>query len=79
MRPLLIIKAGDTLPEIAARRGDYDIWIRDGLGLGALPVDTVCVHRDEVLPPADAVAGVVVTPVSVPVTEYMFMLLYDGS
>ena len=61
MRPLLIVKAGDTLPDVAARRGDFDRWIGEALALSSLPVETVNVHRDEALPPPESVAGVVVT------------------
>ena len=61
MRPLLILKMGDTLPEVFARRGDYDAWIRPGLALSRLPVEVVCAHRDEPLPPPESLAGVVVT------------------
>ena len=61
MRPLLIVKAGDTLPDVAARRGDFDRWIGQALALSSLPVETVNVHRDEALPPPESVAGVVVT------------------
>jgi len=61
MRPLVIVKTGDTLPELAARRGDYDGWIRAGLALSGVRVDTVCVHRDEALPPPETVAGAVIT------------------
>ena len=69
MRPLLIVKTGDTLPEVAARRGDFDLWIREGLALGSLPVETVNVHRGETLPPPSSLAGVVVTGSAAMVSE----------
>ncbi|MDG2333657.1 MAG: glutamine amidotransferase [Myxococcota bacterium] len=69
MRPLLIVKTGDTLPEVAARRGDFDRWIRQGLALSRLPVETVEVHREQELPPVESVAGVVVTGSAAMVSE----------
>jgi GMP synthase (glutamine-hydrolysing) len=61
MRPLLIVKTGDAMARVRARRGDYDAWIRSGLAAETLPVQVACVHRDESLPDPESVAGVVVT------------------
>ena len=61
MRPLLIIKTGDAMESVRARRGDYDAWIESGLAADPLPVQVICVHRDEALPGPESVAGVVVT------------------
>lgn len=61
MRPLLIVKTGDAMETVRARRGDYDAWIGSGLAAGALPVQVVNVHRDETLPGPESLAGVVVT------------------
>jgi len=69
MKPVLIIKTGDTLPDVSARRGDFDQWIRDGLALSEIPVDTVCVFRDEPLPSPKSVSAVVVTGSSAMVSE----------
>lgn len=32
LRPLLIVKTGATLPELACRLGDFEDWISDTLG-----------------------------------------------
>jgi len=69
VRPLVIVKTGDALPDVAARRGDFDGWIRDGLALAEARVDTVCVHRDEVLPSPESIAGAVVTGSAAMVSE----------
>lgn len=61
MRPLLIVKTGSSLPELVARRGDYEDWIRAGLGCAPERVQVVCVQEGGRLPPPEAVAGVVVT------------------
>lgn len=61
MRPLLIVKTGDAMEQVCARRGDYDGWIRSGLATETLPVQVASVHRDESLPDPESVAGVVVT------------------
>jgi GMP synthase (glutamine-hydrolysing) len=57
---MLIVKTGTTLPEIAGRLGDFEDWIREGLGPG-VAVEVCRVDRGEPLPPARRVAGVVVT------------------
>jgi hypothetical protein len=36
MEKILIIKAGSTMPSLAARRGDFEDWILAGTGAGAL-------------------------------------------
>ena len=61
MKPLLIIKAGETLPEIAARRGDFEDWIIAGLARPGLATDVKSVWQGEALPHDDTVSGVVVT------------------
>lgn len=62
-RPVLIVKTGTTLAEIAARRGDFEDWICAGLGEDSPPVEVSAVYPDhEVgLPRPDSLAGVIVT------------------
>lgn len=55
------MKTGDTLPEIAEARDDFEDWIAAGLALPASDVEVVAVHRDEPLPGPAAISGVVVT------------------
>ncbi len=61
MRPVLIVKTGSSLPELVARRGDYEVWIRAGLGLSPERVQVAPVHEGAGLPEPERVAGVVVT------------------
>lgn len=57
---ICIIKAGDTYPELAARDGDFDVWIAAGLGTDAVRVVD---PRDMTLPlpSASECAGVVIS------------------
>jgi len=61
MRPLLIVKSGRTLPELARRRGDYEDWISAGMRLGPAQIRIAHAYQDAPLPGPDAFAGVVVT------------------
>jgi GMP synthase (glutamine-hydrolysing) len=65
--PVLIVKTGSTMPSLAARRGDYEDWIADGLGL---PDVRVChVEAGETLPDPSTPRAVVVTGSSALVTD----------
>ena len=61
MRPLLIVKSGSTLPEIAAQRGDFEDWIVARMGLAAARVRIAAVFADAPLPAHASLAGIVVT------------------
>ena len=61
-RPVLVVKTGSTFPALGARRGDFDTWIVDGLGLpSSRPVDVAAIHEGEILPEAASLGGVVIT------------------
>ncbi len=60
-KPVLIVKAGSTLPEISARRGDFEDWIIAGMALEPHEVSVVDVSVGDLLPAPDACSGVVVT------------------
>jgi GMP synthase (glutamine-hydrolysing) len=62
-----VIKTGDTLPEIARGRGDFEDWIAAGLGSASTRV--VDVARGERLPEPSACVGVVVTGSSAMVSD----------
>jgi GMP synthase (glutamine-hydrolysing) len=68
-KKLCIIKTGETLPEIAARCGDFEDWIRKGMGLSAEEVDVVEVFRGADPPDPEGIAGVVITGSSALVSE----------
>lgn len=59
MKRLVIIKTGSTLPELSHRRGDFEQWFVDGLGLSDELVRVV--DRDHGLPDPTEVSGVLIT------------------
>ncbi|MEN6493956.1 MAG: glutamine amidotransferase [Thermoguttaceae bacterium] len=61
MRPLLIVKLGTTFPTLAAARGDFDDWIRRGLGLPANQVAVLDAHQEPCLPDPRQFAGLALT------------------
>ena len=61
-RPVLIVKAGSTLPEVKAVRGDFEAWISNGLALPEfLRIKTAAIFKGESLPDPVDLSGVVVT------------------
>ncbi|MEO7052426.1 MAG: glutamine amidotransferase [Rhodanobacter sp.] len=69
MKPVLIIRAGRAPDAIRARHGDFPHWFRLVAGLRLDQVQVVDVAADEVLPPAQAVAGAIITGSAAMVTE----------
>ena len=69
MKPVLIIRAGRAPDAIRARHGDFPHWFRLVAGLRREQVQVVDVAADEVLPPAQAVAGAIITGSGAMVTE----------
>jgi GMP synthase (glutamine-hydrolysing) len=65
----LILKMGDTLPGLKARRGDFEDWTMEGLGLPRDAVVVVDVPRGDPLPPLDGTTGIVVTGSHTMVTD----------
>jgi GMP synthase (glutamine-hydrolysing) len=61
VRRVLVIKTGTTLPELRPRRGDYEDWIVERLGLPWERIELVVVYEGETLPDPHEPAGVVVT------------------
>jgi len=61
MTRVLVVKTGSTLPAIRARRGDFETWIAQGMGLAPDAIDVVDVSTGAALPRPDAPAGIVVT------------------
>jgi GMP synthase (glutamine-hydrolysing) len=66
---VLIVMAGNTLAEIAARRGDFESWIAAGLGVPAARARVVRAFAGEALPRPEELGGVVVTGSSAMVSE----------
>ena len=69
MRPLLVVKAGSTLPEVSKRRGDFEDWITDAIELPRRRVRVVRAREGDPLPEPAEAAGVVVTGSSAMVTD----------
>ncbi|MBT37202.1 MAG: GMP synthase [Deltaproteobacteria bacterium] len=69
MSEWVILKTGTTLPELRARRGDYEDWFLDGLGVPSEQARVVAVYEGEGPPPADVPVGVVVTGSSAMVSD----------
>ena len=67
-RPL-IVKTGETIPAIRARRGDFEDWIAAGLGLARESIDVAEVCRGAALPKPAAPRAVIVTGSSALVTD----------
>ncbi len=58
---MLVVKTGSTFPGLRARRGDFEDWILDGMGIPHEDAQVVRVHEDEPLPEPGEPRGVVVT------------------
>ncbi len=69
MRDVVILKTGTTLPELRARRGDYEDWFLPQLGIPAERVRVVAAHEGEVPPPPGGPVAVVVTGSSFMVSD----------
>lgn len=67
---VIILKTGEKLPELATVPGDFEDWIRIGMGLGVHQCRVIAVHRGESLPPVSAAHGVVVTGSAAMVTDH---------
>lgn len=70
MKKLLLIKCGDTIPELVARKGDFEDWIIAGTGLDRGQTLTVNVEKDEPLPEPEEISGVIISGSHAMVTEH---------
>lgn len=61
IRKLILLKAGCTFPDVAARLGDFDSWLLPGLNLPDDRIEVVEIWRDEPLPEPAACAAVITT------------------
>lgn len=69
MKKLFILKLGDTLPDLAARRGDFEDWFMAGLGLEAAQMQVFDPRSGADFPPLAQVAGILLTGSHNMVTE----------
>jgi GMP synthase (glutamine-hydrolysing) len=61
MNRLLIIKTGTTLAPLLQQRGDFEDWIRAGMGVARERVDVVSVFEGAELPDPQQISGAVIT------------------
>ncbi len=61
MKPILIIKTGQTFSSIASRFGDFEDWIIAGIGLPKDHFTIVSPFLSQPLPEADKISGVIIT------------------
>lgn len=59
MKQIVLIKTGNTIPEMKLEFGDFEDWFSAGLGVSSLK--TVAVHEQQALPDLSEVSGIVVT------------------
>ena len=59
MKPIALIKTGSTITQIKSLHGDFEDWF--AAGLGVLDLFQIDVFRQESLPEADNLSGVVIT------------------
>lgn len=59
MKPILIVKVGDTFPEMARSLGDFEHWV--AAGLGEVAIQVVDPRRGEALPFPESICGAIVT------------------
>lgn len=69
MKALWILKTGSTLPDLAARRGDFEDWISAGLGLPPEATRVLDV-REAPPPPYEDVSAAVITGSHAMVTDH---------
>jgi len=60
-KPLLIIKTGNTIPQLLKAGADFEDWFRQGFGLGASSCKVCSLHLNESLPPLNSIGGIVIT------------------
>lgn len=59
-KPILIVAAGKTFPDLSRQEGDFSDWIRDGLGDG-VSVRHIDAREAESYPDPSDIAGVVIS------------------
>jgi GMP synthase (glutamine-hydrolysing) len=69
MSRVLLLQVGQTFEELAAVRGDYDRWFRQGLGIAEDELEVRRVYAGAALPEHFDYAGVVVTGSAAMVTD----------
>lgn len=71
LKKLFILKLGDTLPELAAPRGDFEDWFITGLGLDSDHWAVFDPRTGADFPPLEEIAGLLLTGSHSMVTEHL--------
>ncbi len=61
MKPLLIVKAGETFPDLMEKYGDFEHWIARGLGVPSERLDLVNAVTARELPGPGQISGAVIS------------------
>ena len=69
MKPLLIVKTGDTMPYLRKRRNDFEDWVIDGFHGSIDDIVIAAPHKGDQLPVPAAHSGVVITGSHAMVTD----------
>ncbi|MCE1252033.1 MAG: glutamine amidotransferase [Anaerolineae bacterium] len=69
-KPILIMKTGSSLPDLVARRGDFEDWIINGSGQPPSRFMVVDVEKSQSLPAVTEVEAVIITGSHAMVTDH---------
>ncbi|HNQ04857.1 MAG TPA: glutamine amidotransferase [Thiobacillaceae bacterium] len=69
-KPLAILKAGSTWPAMARAHGDFEHWLRRGLGLARIHTRVVAVAQGESPPPPERLSGAIISGSHAMVTDH---------
>ena len=69
MKPIVIIKTGETMAWLRERCGDFEDWIAAGLGAAGRNAAVVAPYRGEELPAPENFSGVIITGSHAMVTD----------
>jgi len=61
MKPVLIIKLGDTMPELAQHRGDFEDWFINPMHDASLETRVADPRKKDELPSPEDVSGIILT------------------
>lgn len=61
MKKLFLIKLGDTMPELSARRGDFEDWFLAGLGVEPVQTQVFDPRGGAAFPALGEIAGILLT------------------
>lgn len=70
LRPLVIVKLGETLASLAETHGDFEQWIASGLGDTPLPIMVLDPRRGDTLPSPDSMCAAILTGSHAMVTDH---------